>query len=289
MERRIMIEAAINGNAPRELNRNIPYTPQEIANDAIAAAKAGAALIHFHVRDPETGRWVQDVPYYAEVYRCVRASSDALLWPTFPFEGTAAERFSHFVALAKDPVTRPDLGAADVGSVNLASYDRQSKKVRGARFIYQNSYETCRYFLETSRELGLRPTLQIFEPGFLRAALVFLDQGLLTEPLILKFYLSAGEQCFGMPPTLKSLEAYLEMIKDVRCEWFAATLGGDNLPMVPLIASLGGHVRVGLEDHQYTREGQLSNSQIVERAAATIRAMGHEVASVAQTREMLKL
>jgi uncharacterized protein (DUF849 family) len=73
---------------------------------------------------------------------------------------------------------------------------------------------------------------------------------------------------------LKSLEAYLEMIKDVRCEWFAATLGEDNLPMVPLIASLGGHVRVGLEDHQYTREGQLSNSQIVERAAATISRYG---------------
>jgi len=92
-----------------------------------------------------------------------------------------------------------------------------------------------------------------------------------------------------MPPTLKSLEAYIEMIKGVRCEWFAATLGADNLPMVPLIASLGGHVRVGLEDHQYSQEGQLSNSQIVERAAATVRTMGHEVASVAQTREMLKL
>ena len=289
MGRSIIIEAAINGNALRELNSNIPYTPQEIADDAIAAAKAGAALIHFHVRDPESGRWVQDVPYYAEVYRRTRAACGALLWPTFPFEGSAAQRFSHFVELARDPATRPDLGAADIGSVNLASYDRRSKKVRGAKFVYQNSYETCRYFLETSRELGLRPSLQIFEPGFLRAALVFLDQGLLSEPLLLKFYLGAGEQCFGMPPTLKSLEAYLEMIKGVRCIWFAATLGGDNLPMVPLIASLGGHVRVGLEDHQYTREGQLSNSQIVERAAATIRTMGHEVASVVQTRQMLEL
>jgi 3-keto-5-aminohexanoate cleavage enzyme len=289
MGRQIMIEAAINGNAMRELNPHIPYSPAEIANDAIATCRAGAALIHFHVRDPGTGRWVQDVPYYADVYRRTRAVCAPLLWPTFPFDGTPAERFSHFVALAKDPATKPDLGAADMGSVNLATYDRRAKKIRGANFVYLNSYETARYFLETSRELGLRPTLQIFEPGFLRAALVFLEQGLLTEPLILKFYLGGPEQSFGLPPTLKSLEAYLEMIKDVRCNWFAATLGGDNIPLVPVIVSLGGHVRVGLEDYQYARDGQLSNPQIVERAAATIRAMGHEVATIQQARELLEV
>src|SRR5271166_5652342 len=288
MGRQVMIEAAINGNAMRELNPNIAYSPEEIANDAIATCRAGAALIHFHVRDPQTGRWVQDVPYYAEVYRRTRAACGPLLWPTFPFEGTPEERFSHFVALAKDAATRPDLGGADLGSLNLATYDRRTKKVRGADFIYQNSYATCRYFLETSRELGLRPTLQIFEPGFLRAALVFLDMGLLTEPLILKFYLGGEEQNFGLPPTIKSLEAYLEMIKGVRCNWFAATLGGNNLPLVAAIVSLGGHVRVGLEDYQYAHAGQLSNPQIVERAAATIRGMGHEVASIAQSRALLE-
>jgi 3-keto-5-aminohexanoate cleavage enzyme len=284
-----MIEAAINGNAMRELNPNIAYSPQDIASDAIATCRAGAALIHFHVRDPATGRWVQDVPYYSEVYRRTRAVCAPLLWPTFPFDGTPAERFNHFVALAKDPATRPDLGGADLGSLNLATYDRRTRKIRGANFVYQNSYETCRYFLTTSRELGLRPTLQIFEPGFIRAALVFLDQGLLTEPLILKFYLGGPEQNFGLPPTLKSLEAYLEMVKDVRCNWFAATLGGDNLPLVPLIVSLGGHVRVGLEDFQYAHDGQLSNPQIVERAAAAIRAMRHQVATIEQTRAMLEV
>lgn len=121
MGRPVMIEAAINGNALRELNPNIPYSPEEIANDAIATCRAGAALIHFHVRDPQTGRWVQDVPYYSEVYRRTRAVCDPLLWPTFPFDGTPAERFSHFVELAKDPVTIPDIGAADMGSVNLAT------------------------------------------------------------------------------------------------------------------------------------------------------------------------
>jgi len=284
-----MIESAINGNALRELNPNIAYSPEDIANDAIATCRAGSALIHFHVRDPGTGRWVQDVPYYSEVYRRTRAACEALLWPTFPFDGTPEERFSHFVALSKDPATKPDLGGADLGSLNLAGYDRSSRKVRGANFIYRNTYETCRYFLETSRELGLRPTLQIFEPGFLRAALVFLDQGLLTEPLLLKFYLGGPEVTFGLPPTIRSLEAYLQMIEGVRCNWFAATLGGDNLPLVPAIVSLGGHIRIGLEDYQYAHDGQLSNPMIAERAASTVRAMGHEVATPSQARKLLEV
>ena len=284
---KVMIEAAINGNALRKLNPHIPYSPEEIAADAVATCKAGAALIHFHVRDPETGKWVQDVPYYSEVYRRARRGCDALLWPTFPFGDDPAKRFSHFVELSKDPGTKPDLGAGDMGSVNLVAYDPASKKVHNENFVYCNSYETIRYFLTKSRGLGLRPTLQIFDPSFLRAALVFLDQGILTEPLLLKFYLGGLELPFGLPPTLKSLEAYLDLLKGVRCNWFVATLGGDVLPMVPIAVAMGGHVRVGLEDYQYTRDGQFSNAQLVERAAAIIKGMGHEVASTQVARQML--
>jgi 3-keto-5-aminohexanoate cleavage enzyme len=285
---KVIIEAAINGNAMKKLNPHIAYSPAEIGDDAIATCKAGAAIIHFHVRDAATGKWVHDVPYYAEVYRRSRAACKAMLWPTFPMGNHPAKRFSHFVELSKDPATKPDFGAGDMGSVNLVAYDPQSKKVHGEDSVYCNSYEAIRYFLTMSRELGLRPTLQIFDASFLRAALVFLDQGVLTEPLMLKFYLGGPELPFGLPPSLKSLEAYLDMLKGVRVNWFAATLGGDNLPMVPLIVSLGGHVRVGLEDYQYARDGQLSNPQIVERAAGVIRAMGHEVATPDEARQILE-
>jgi len=286
---KVIIEAAINGNAMKKLNPHIAYSPAEIADDAIATCKAGAAIIHFHVRDPETGKWVQDIPYYAEVYRRSRAACKAMLWPTFPMGDDPAVRFNHFVELSKDPATKPDLGAGDMGSVNLVAYDPRSKKIHNEGGIYCNSYETIRYFLTKSRELGLRPTLQIFDPSFLRAALIFLDQGILTEPLLLKFYLGGPELPFGLPPTLKSLEAYLDMLKGVRANWFAATLGGDNLPLVPLIVSLGGHVRVGLEDYQYAREGQFSNPQLAERAAGMIRAMGHEVATPDEARKILEV
>jgi len=286
---KVIIEAAINGNAMKKLNPNIAYSPEEIAHDAIATCRAGAAIIHFHVRDPHTGKWVHDLPYYSEVYKRSRAGCKALLWPTFPIEGDAEKRFSHFVELAKDPATKPDLGAGDMGSVNLVYYDKAKKQLRDESMIYSNSYATIRYFLEKSRDLGLRPTLQIFDASFLRAALFFLEQGVLTEPLLLKFYLGGPELPFGLPPSLKSLEAYLDMIKGVRANWFAATLGGDNLPLVPLIVSLGGHVRLGLEDYQYAREGQPSNPKLTERAATVIRTMGHEVATPDEARAILEV
>jgi len=285
---KVMIEAAINGNASKDLNPNIPYSPEEIANDAIATCQAGAALIHFHVRNPDTGAWVQDLPYYSEVYKRTREKCDPLLWPTFPFGDDPVRRFQHFVDLAKDPGTKPDLGAGDMGSVNLVSYDPITKNLGEGNFVYQNSYDTIKHFLEGSNELGLRPTLQIFDASFLRAALVFLDKGVLTEPLLLKFYFGGPTLPFGLPPTLKSLEAYLDMLSDVRCNWFAATLGGDNLPFVPQIVSLGGHVRIGLEDYQYATEGQLSNVQIVDRAVGMIEGMGHEVATPDETRALLE-
>lgn len=281
---KVIIEAAINGNASKEQNPNLPYSPEEIAREAIGACQAGAALIHFHVREPD-GTWVQTLDYYAQAMRLTREQCKPLLWPTFPFGDDPAVRFRHFYELAKDPKTRFDIGAADMGSVNLVEYDSHTKKVRGGHFVYQNSYDTIRYFLEGCRELKLRPTLQIFEPGFIRAALNFLDMGLLEEPLLLKFYFS---DMFGLPPSLRSLDAYLGMLEGVRCNWFGAFLGGNVLPFVPLFVSMGGHIRLGLEDHQYTNEGKLNNAQITAKAVAAIRGMGHEVATPDEARQILQ-
>jgi 3-keto-5-aminohexanoate cleavage enzyme len=281
---KVIIEAAINGNAMKAQNPNIPYTPEEIAKDAIATCKAGAALIHFHVREPD-GTWVQTLDYYARSIRLTREQCKPLLWPTFPFGDDPAPRFQHFYDLCKDPQTRLDLGGADMGSVNFAEYDRQTKTVRGGNFVYKNPYDTIRYFLEGCQELKLRPSMQIFEPGFLRAALNFLDMGLLTEPLLVKFYFSKG---FGLPPSARSLDAYLGMLEGVKCNWFGTYIGGNVLPYVPLFVSMGGHVRLGLEDYQYTNEGKLTNTEITNRAVAAIRGMGHEVATTDEARQILQ-
>ncbi len=285
---KIMIEAAINGNAAKASNPNIPYSPDDIADDAIATCKAGAALIHFHVRDPVTGAWVHDIPYYSEVFKKTRRACQPLMWPTFPITGDRESRLAHFLELARDPDTKPDLGAGDMASVNLFSYDPKRHEVtNGGGFIYKNCYDDIRYFLQISNELGLTPTLQIFDASGVRAALIFLEQGLLKEPLLLKFYFGGAELPFGLPPTLKSLEAYLDMLQGVRCNWFSACLGGDIFPLVPTTISLGGHVRLGLEDYAYTDDGQPTNVDLVKRAVAVIESMGHQVASPQDARSLI--
>jgi 3-keto-5-aminohexanoate cleavage enzyme len=287
---KVMIEAAINGVAMKDANPHIGYTPEEIANDAIATCKAGAALIHFHVRKPD-GEWCQDVPYYAEVYKRVRSALGAnapLMWPTFPGGKDASVRYSHFVELSRDSATKPDLGAADMGSVNLGMWDAKAKTLRGN--TYQNSFDTLRDTLKLMKECGLkRPTLQIFDATFLRTTLIFLEQGLLTEPLLIKFYLGGPEQPFGLPPTIESLQAYTQLLKGVRAYWFASCFGGDVLKLAPAAVAMGGHIRLGLEDHQYTHEGKLSNPQLTERAVQIVKAMGQEVATPQDTRKMLEI
>lgn len=285
---KIMIEAAINGNADRALNPHIAYHPSAIADDAIATCKAGAALIHFHVRDPETGDWVHSIPYYSEVFKKTRLHCKPLMWPTFPISGDSQSRLTHFLELSKDPETKPDLGAGDMASLNLFSYDTDKRMVSGGGdFIYKNTYEGIRYFLEVSRDLGLRPTLQIFDASGIRAAQIFLEQGLLTEPLLIKFYFGGPELPFGLPPTLKSLEAYVDMLQGIKCNWFAACLGGDIFPLVPTTLAMGGHIRLGLEDFAYTHDGQPSNVQLVQRAVTIIESMGHEVATPEDARKMI--
>ena len=286
---KIMIESAINGNASKESNPNIAYSPEDITRDAIATCQAGAALIHFHVRDPETGDWVHDVPYYGEVFRETRKVCKPLMWPTFPLAGDGKARLAHFLELAKDLETKPDLGAGEMASLNLIAYDPEKRSIiNGGDFIYENTYDGIRYFLEVSKDLGLKPTLQIFDASGIRAALIFLEEGLLTEPLLLKFYFGGPELPFGLPPSLKSLEAYVDMIHDVDCNWFSACLGGDIFPLIPTTIALGGHIRLGLEDYAYTNDGQPTNVQLVKRAVAIIESMGHEVASPEDARLMIQ-
>lgn len=285
--RPVMIESALNGVSLRHRNPHVPYSPQEIADDAVAATDAGASTVHFHVRDPADGAWSHDVATYAEVFRLVRARRDVLLWPTFAGGGDPKQRYRHIVELAADAATRPDFALVDPGSVNLVGWDPAAREVLHPESVYRNSYATSRYFLEVALDLGLRPTLQIFDASFLRAALVFLDQGLLRPPLVLKLYFGGPEMPFGLPPTLVSVEAYRAMLDGVDACWFVATMGGSVLPLVPVAVALGGHVRIGLEDYHHASFGAPTNAALVERVTGIIEAMGARVASVADAREQL--
>ena len=178
------------------------------------------------------------------------------MWPTFTDGNDVAQRFRHYTAFAKSPETKPDLGACDMGSVNLGWWDDKNKKYL-ATGLYQNTIELTREVIEFMASLGLtRPTLQVFDPTHLRTILKFTEMGVLKEPLLIKFYFGGREQPFGLPPTPKSLDAYVDMLRGVRAFWFASCFGEDVTPLLPYAVSQAGHCRVGLEDHHYRDEGR---------------------------------
>ena len=293
----MIIEAAVNGGfTMKSHNPHVPYTPAEIAADAIAAVDAGAAIIHLHVREPDGGRVPTSaglLAYYQETFRLIRAQRQPLIYPTFPVgdpddplkSSTDPEpRFRHFRDLARDPSTRSDLGAFDAGSLSIAMYDPETKTVRWPQHTYVNSFATVRYFVEGFRDLRIPATLNIFEPGFLRTALILADMGSLPEPLVLRLYFSAH---FGLPPSKASVDAYVAMLNGVQCEWFGSYIEGDIQPHLNLFAREGGHVRVGLEDFTYEHAGKPSNAELVTRAAEAAHSAGRPIATPAQAREML--
>jgi len=286
---RIIIESAINGGITGpDSNPHVPLTVEDVVRDSAATLDAGAAIVHFHLRRADGARindYDELLADHTAAITKIRKGPAPLLWNTFPVGGDAVQRFRLFRDLGAHPATRPDVGAYDIGSLNIVSYDMTSRNVRSST-TYVNTFADIRYFLEGFRELGLRPFLNVFEPGFIRTAKICLDLGLLDEPLLFKFYFSDD---YGLPPCEGSVVTYLDLLDGVRHEWFGCYIGGDVLPWVSLFATLGGHVRVGLEDHDHAHPTPLANAAIVARAAAAIAASGLEVATVDDARNLLAL
>lgn len=283
---KVIIEAAITGNRARADNPNLPITAQEVGEDAAACVEAGAAVIHIHSRDPVTEEPTpEDAAPYAAAIRAIRARCAPLIWPSTPTGENpkpTAERFAFLTELARDPATKPDMAGLDMGTLNW------TKVIDGrpGGHVYVNRVpqleEACRMVDELDYP---RTRLQMFDPNCVRTTLAFLKLGLLREPLALTLYFGGENVLIGFPPSREALEAYVAMLHGVRAVWFASVIGGDVLELAPTAVALGGHLRVGLEDYVY--DGRITNAQIVARAAAIVRAAGHEVASIAEAREML--
>ena len=270
----VIIEAAINGANP-----DAPRLPYEISETALACFDAGAAIVHNHI--DFFGEPLEVAARYREGWDPVLAQRpDALLYPTINGIGSVEERYSHVAPLAEAGMR---IGTIDPGSVNL-----------GAGFAYVNSGTDIEHQWRLCDELGLVPTLAIFEPGFLRAALSYWRAGRLPAGTMIRLYFggstieAGGGFWFGLPPTAASLDAYLAMLGDCPLPWSVAVLGGDifesELPELAL--EHGGHLRVGLEDHKGVA---VSNAALVTRAVELAERSGRPVASCAETTAMLGL
>ena len=273
--RPVVVEAAINGANP-----DAPRTPDEIARCALACFDAGAAVVHNHI--DRFGTAEEAAARYREGWDPVLAQRpDALLYPTINGIGPVEERYSHIAPLAEAGYLR--IGVIDPGSVNL-----------GASFAYVNSGSDIDHQWQLCDRHGLVPGMSIFEPGFLRAALAYWRAGKLPAGTMLRFYFGGREAeadggfTFGLAPTERALDAYLELLDDCPLPWSVSVVGGDlfatDLPALAL--ARGGHLRVGLEDHRGRRA---SNEQLVAQAVEAVEAAGRTVADCAGAAELLGL
>ena len=288
---KLIIEARVNEFMMREQgNPHVPYSPAEIARDAMACRAAGAAILHFHARLPD-GKPDHATGSYAETVRLIRSQSDILVHPTLGYvtlDAGPEERLKHILEMAKDPKTGPHFAPADMGSVNVDRYNAQARRFESQDLIYKNSTRTLTYFCENIRRVGLKPYLVSWNIGFTRYATTFMDMGLIDEPAYLCFCLTDNTFLGGHPGTLKGLQAHLDFLPaDKRVVWTVVNFGGNLLALASAIIALGGHISIGLGDYTYPELGKPTNAEIIGKIASIARDLGREVASPEETKAIL--
>ncbi len=289
----VFITCAITGSGDTTSKSDlVPITPQQIAEAAIDAADAGAAIVHIHVRNPETGDPARDVELYSEVVERIRASStDVVLnltsgmggdltlgsaeQPLPPAEvGTdmagATERLAHVRELM------PEITTLDCGTMNFGEGD----------YIMVNSPSVLNKMARQVQKLGVRPEIEIFDTGHLWLAKRLVDEGLIDDPVMVQL-------CLGIPwGAPDDINTFMAMVNNLPDDWIfsAFSLGRSQLPYVGLAAIAGGNVRVGLEDNIYLTRGKLAtNAALVARAVTILNSMNYEVLSPEAVRDKLHL
>jgi 3-keto-5-aminohexanoate cleavage enzyme len=272
MDKMIITVGVTGSRISRQLTPHIPILPQEIAQSGIEAVKAGAAILHIHVRDPQTGLGTQDHAIFKEVVDRIRSEVDCVLCLTtsgIPGRNLPIEARLTPLAL------KPELVSYDAGSINMGEN------------VFLNPPDFLEALARGCLEKGVKPELEIFEVGMVYTCLKYFAKGLLRAPLHFQFVLGTPA---GMPATPKSL-LYLTEIIPAGSTWSVIGIGPGQLPLAVMGMAMGGHVRVGLEDNIYYSKGRLakSNAELVERVVKIAREYGREIATPQEARKMLSL
>ncbi len=277
-----IITAALTGVlTTRAQSQAIPYTPDEIAAEARRSVEAGASIVHIHARQDD-GRPAYDVDTYARIDAAVRAQCPDVIinYSTGAVGVSREERVAHIAAL------RPDLAALNMGSMNYAIYSAKHKTFYHDH-VFANPFGDILYFLEAMNAAGTRPEMECFDTGHIHNAAPLIDMGVLRPPY--QFSLIMGV-LGGIPGTTRNLVQQADALP-AGAHWQVIGVGARQWSLVAAAISMGGNVRVGLEDNLYLSPGQLarSNGELVAKAAELVRLVGGEVASVAEARELLQL
>jgi uncharacterized protein (DUF849 family) len=290
MQRKVMISCAVTGSADTPgRNPAVPVTPAQIAQSAIDAAKAGAAIVHIHVRDPQSTRPSMNPALYREVVNRIRDSGTDVLInlttgpgarfvpgdddPQKPGTGTTmkkpAERVQHVVEL------RPEICSLDMGSMNMGPH------------VFVNTPAHLQAMAVAIREAGVLPELEVFETGHLLLAKRMIEDGHIKPPGLFQICLGIA---WAQPATAEAM-IYMRNLLPAQSPWFAFGISLYQFPMVAQAVLLGGHPRVGLEDNIYLEKGRLapSNAALVEKAAKIVESLGDVIATPTEARQILGL
>ncbi len=270
----------------------IPKTPQEIADSAIEAAKAGAAVAHIHVRDPETGKPSRNPALFKEVVERVRESdTDVVLNLTagmggdltlgsvdqpLPLSEEGTDMAGPLERLAHVDEMLPEICTLDCGTMNFAEGD----------YVMTNTPGMLRAMAEKVQALGVRPELEVFDTGHLVFVKRLMKDGLLDDPIMLQLCMGIP---YGAPDDPTTLMAMVNQLPEGSI-WSSFSIGRMQLPYVAQTVLAGGNVRVGLEDNLYLERGvYASNANLVERAVTILEAMNVRVIGPDEVREKLQL
>jgi 3-keto-5-aminohexanoate cleavage enzyme len=284
------LEVALSGPWTRKNQPRIPISVDEIVADGIAAAHEGAAIIHVHPYDPETGRQKDDADIYARIIEGIRARVDVIVYPTLPSDAMPGSELSGVGPFRTAPVEELarrgllEWSLVDPGSVNLCAYDDIARDKIGQ--VYLNVESDIRAGFAIAEAHGLRTSCAIFEPGFIRLGAALAARFPKLRPPIYRFMFSDG-YTFGFPPKPYGLDAYLATLADFApgAPWMVAGLRTDITPLIEHAVTRGGHVRVGLEDVPYGCE--LGNTDLVAAGAKAILRAGGTLATAQDIRAAL--
>ena len=287
------ITCAVTGSgSTQDRSRLVPRSPQEIAASALDAARAGAAVVHCHVRDPETGKPSRRVEYYREVTERIRDSEvDVVLNLTAGMGGDlvlggaerplplderatdmagATERTAHVAACL------PEIATLDCGTMNFAEAD----------YVATNTPSMLRAMGGIMTGLGVRPEIEAFDTGHLWFARRLVEEGVIEEPVMVQL-------CMGIPwGAPDDLDTLMAMVNNVPAGWVSSafSISRNQMPYVAAAMLVGANARVGLEDNLYLEKGVLAtNAQLVEKAATILSNLGARVIGPEEVRDKLKL
>jgi len=272
----------------------VPVTPEQIADSALAAARAGAAVVHIHVRDPATGRGARDVGLYRDVVARIRAAGDVhpvinltagmggdlvLGGPErpLPLDEEATDMASAHERLAHVAQLEPEICTLDCGTMNFAA---------GGDYVMANTPDMLRAMAAEIQRLGVRPELEVFDFGQLVMVKDLIAEGLIDEPVLIQLCMGIRYGAPDDPRTLMTLVSSLP----AGAIFSAFSIGRMQLPYVAMAVLAGGNVRVGLEDNLYLGPGvRATNAQLVQRAVTILEAMNVRVLGPDEVRERLDL